>query len=399
MAKIGIYGGSFNPPHLGHILAAKEFRRKLDLDLLLFVPAATPPHKTLHPDSPDAKTRLRLLQLAAQELPFARVDDLELQREGASYTVDTLKELRVKYPEDELYLCMGTDMFQSFDSWYQPEQICSMAKIAMAHRTDTDEEELQNLAKSFETKYGTKPELICNEFVDVSSTQVRRLLILGGAEDFLSPAVLEEIRACGLYGTGRNRKGLAFEQLKQESLSLHKKGRIPHVVGCSETARELALLHGEDPDAAERAGILHDVTKALGGSDQLRLCEKYGITISDFDREHTKLLHAVTGAAVAEHVFGESDAVVQAIRWHTSGKADMTTLEKIIYIADYIEPNRDFPGVEKLRELAKTDLDAAMLMGLDMAVAHVRRQGAIVGVHSLEAIAFLTKGKERNNDT
>ena len=103
MAKIGIYGGSFNPPHLGHILAAKEFRRKLDLDLLLFVPAATPPHKTLHPDSPDAKTRLRLLQLAAQELSFARVDDLELQREGASYTVDTLKELRVKYPEDELY--------------------------------------------------------------------------------------------------------------------------------------------------------------------------------------------------------------------------------------------------------------------------------------------------------
>jgi len=399
MAKIGIYGGSFNPPHLGHILAAKEFQRTLNLDLLLFVPAATPPHKMLHPNSPDAKTRLHLLQLAAQELPFARVDDLELHREGASYTVDTLKALRANYPEDDLYLCMGTDMFQSFDSWYQPKEICSMAKIAMAHRADTDEEELQELAKTFRKKYGTKPELICNEFLEVSSTQVRRLLILGGAEDFLAPAVLAEIRIRGLYGTGCSRKDLPFEQLKQESLSLHKQSRIAHVVGCSETARELAILHGEDPDAAERAGILHDITKALNGCDQLRLCEKYGITISDFDRKHTKLLHAVTGAAVAEHVFGESEAVVQAIRWHTSGKADMTTLEKIIYIADYIEPNRDFPGVEKLRKLAKTDLDAAMLMGLNMAVEHVRRQGAIVGVHSLEAIAFLTKGKERNNDS
>lgn len=396
MAKIGIYGGSFNPPHLGHILAAKEFQRTLDLDRVLFVPAALPPHKVLPPGSPDGQTRKHLLELAVQELPFAQVEDLELCREGASYTVDTLRELRVKYPEDQLYLCMGTDMFLSFDSWYQPEQICSMAKIAMAHRADAEEEKLQAMAESFRNKYGTTPELIGNDFLEVSSTHVRRLLILGGAEDFLHPAVLAEIRANGLYGTGVNRKGLPFAQLKEESLSLHKDKRIPHVVGCSETARELALIHGADPDDAERAGILHDITKALGGRDQLRLCEKYGIMISDFDRKHTKLLHSVTGAAVAEHVFGENDAVVQSIRWHTSGKADMTTLEKIIYIADYMEPNRDFPGVEQLRELAYSDLDAAVLMGLEMAVAHVRRQGAIVGKHSLEAIAFLTKGKERN---
>jgi len=395
MAKIGIYGGSFNPPHLGHVLAAREFQRALKLDLLLFVPAATPPHKILPPDSPDGETRLELLQLAVQELPFAQVDDLELRREGASYTVDTLKALRVKYPDDELFLCVGTDMFLSFDSWYQPKKICSMSRIAMAHRTDCDEDELKALAKSFQKKFGTAPRLIENEFMEVSSTQVRRLLILGGAEDFLAPAVLEAIRAKGLYGTGVNRKGLSFEDLKRESLALHKESRVAHVIGCSQTARELALIHGADPDDAERAGILHDITKALDGRDQLRLCEKYGIILDDFDRTHTKLLHAVTGSAVAKHVFGENEAVVQAIRWHTSGKADMTTLEKIIYVADYMEPNRDFDGVEKLRELARTDLDAAMLMGLEMAVEHVERQGAIVGRHSLEAMAFLTKGKER----
>ena len=395
MARIGIYGGSFNPPHLGHILAAREFQRALKLDLLLLVPAATPPHKILPPDAPEGEQRLRLLELAAKELPFAKIDDLELRRKGVSYTVDTLQALRAKYPGDELFLCMGTDMFLSFDSWYKPKRICELARIAMAHRADCDEDELKAAAKAFQKKFGVSPELIPNEFVEVSSTQVRRLLILGGAEDFLAPEVLAEIRAKGLYGTGTNRKGLAFKDLKRESLALHKEGSIAHVLGCSKTARELALIHGADPDDAERAGILHDVTKALDGRDQLRLCDKYGIIISDFDRAHTKLLHSVTGAAVAERVFGENEAVVQAIRWHTSGKADMTTLEKIIYVADYMEPNRDFPGVEKLRKLAYTDLDAALLMGLKMTAEHLKRQGAIMGRHSIEAIEFLTQGKER----
>jgi nicotinate-nucleotide adenylyltransferase len=104
MAKIGIYGGSFNPPHLGHIQAAREFRRALDLDLMIFVPAAQPPHKDLAPDSPDAETRLELVKLAARDLPWAKVDDLELQREGASYTVDTVKQLREAYPKAEFIL-------------------------------------------------------------------------------------------------------------------------------------------------------------------------------------------------------------------------------------------------------------------------------------------------------
>ena len=395
MAKIGIYGGSFNPPHLGHILAAREFQRALDLDLVLFVPAAQPPHKDLAPDSPDAQTRLELVKLAVRELPWARVADLELRREGASYTVDTVRQLRADYPKDELFLCMGTDMFQSFETWYHPGKICSMARIVMAHRENPDSELLKELTRSFKKKFDTAPILIKNEFLEMSSTQARRLLILGGAEDLLDGAVLDYIREKGLYGTGRCRKGLDFETLKEESLLLHKDSRVKHVIGCSETARELALIHGADPDDAERAGILHDVTKALDGEDQLRLCDKYGIILSDFDRKHTKLLHAVTGAAVAERVFGENEAVCQAIRWHTSGKADMTVLEKIIYVADYMEPNRDFPGVEKLRKLAKTDLDAALLLGLEMAVTHVRRQGAIVGQHSLDAMAFLTQGKER----
>lgn len=389
MAKIGIYGGSFNPPHLGHILAAREFQRVLQLDLMLFIPALSPPHKLLPPDTPDAAERLELLKLAIQALPFAQVDELELRRQGVSYTVDTVRQLRECYCGDELYFCMGTDMFQSFHTWYCPEDICAMARIAVAHRSNWDEQEGQAQVCEFQKRFGQEPILLQNDFLEVSSTLIRRLLILGGAEDYLAPAVVQAIQARGLYGTGRDRRNLPFARLQQESLALHKQKRVAHVIGCSQTARKLAQRYGADPDAAERAGILHDVTKALDGREQLHLCEKYGIILDDFDREHPKLLHAVTGAAVAERVFGEAPEVVQAIRWHTSGKANMTTLEKIIYVADYMEPNRDFPGVEELRKLAWSDLDAALCMGLEMAIEHVRSQGEIVGRHSLEALAFL----------
>ncbi len=393
MAKIGVYGGSFNPPHLGHIQAAKAFQKELGLDKLLIIPAAQPPHKVLPPGSPDGQARLEMVRLAMAELPFAEVDDLELRREGASYTVDTLTELRERYPDDDLYFCMGTDMFQSFDSWYQPQKIVSMARIAMAHRKKTDVGQLEELAAGFAEKYGKMPLILHNPMYPMSSSQIRRLLVVGGAEDYLSPAVLDYIRTNGLYGMGKDRRNLPFDALKAEALALLKESRVNHVIGCSETARELARIHGADPDAAERAGILHDVTKALDGADQLRLCDKYGIIINTFEREHPKLLHAVTGADVARRVFGESDAVYEAIRWHTSGKADMTTLEKIIYVADYMEPNRNFPGVEELRALAYTDLDAALLLGLRMTGEHLNRQGAEMGQYSVEAIAYLENRK------
>ena len=393
MAKIGIYGGSFNPPHLGHLQAARAFYEKLGLDCLLLIPAATPPHKTLPPDTPNAMDRLAMTRCMAEDLPFAKVDDLELQRQGASYTVDTLEELKKRYPNDELYLCMGTDMFRSFDTWREPARIAELATVVMAHRVKADPEELQQLSQHFRETYGKEPVLLANDILPMSSTQIRRLLILGGAEDFLPALVLAYIQEKGLYGTNRNRKNLPFAELKAESLALHKPQRVNHVIGCSETARKLALIHGADPDDAERAGILHDITKALDGPDQLRLCDKYDIIIDTFDRAHPKILHATTGSDAARRVFGENEAVCQAIRWHTSGKAEMSTLEKIIYVADYMEPNRDFPGVEEMRRLAETDLDAAMYMGLEMARDHLNRQGAQMCRHSVDAMAYLEKKK------
>ena len=115
--------------------------------------------------------------------------------------------------------------------------------------------------------------------------------------------------------------------------------------------------------------------------------------MSDFSKRYPKTLHALTGSLVAERIFGENKAVVDAIESHTTGKAYMNTLEKIIYLADYIEPNRTIPGVEELRRLSYTDLDAAMKLGLEMTLEHLTRQGAEVSPESQEALAWLHSEK------
>ena len=181
-------------------------------------------------------------------------------------------------------------------------------------------------------------------------------------------------------------RNMTDDELQITVLSLLKESRVNHVLGCAETAVRLAEIWGEDQRAAYRAGLLHDVTKALSGELQLELCRQYGVELDEFSRENPKTIHAITGAAVARQVFGESGAVVSAIESHTTGKRNMNTLEKIIYIADYMEPCRNFEGVEELRRLAVTDLDAALKMGLTMSIELLKVQGRTICPRSLEAL-------------
>ena len=144
-----------------------------------------------------------------------------------------------------------------------------------------------------------------------------------------------------------------------------------------------------DPELARHAAILHDCTKYLGLEDQLHLCEKYGIELDSLERQAVKLLHSKTGACIAKYVFGEPDEVYEAIFWHTTGKADMTLLDKVLYMADYIEPNRDFDGVEELRKLAYTDLDQAMLLGVDSTIREMEERGYLIHTNTREARQWL----------
>ena len=121
------------------------------------------------------------------------------------------------------------------------------------------------------------------------------------------------------------------------------------------------------------------------------LCGKYDIINDNLELKSPKLLHAKTGAALARDLFGVSDRVYEAIRWHTTGKPDMTLLEKIIYLADYIEPTRDFPGVEKLRELCYEDIDEAMALGLSMSLEDIRSYGEEPYKDTVEACRWYSR--------
>ena len=389
MDRIGIYGGTFNPPHIGHIQAAQQAVRLLKLDRLLLIPDRIAPHKQLPDGSPTPQQRLDLLRLAAKQIPEAEVSDMELRRDGVSFTYLTVGQLRQQYPDAELVLIMGTDMFLSFHNWREPEQIMKEASLAVLYRGDRGEKTAVEAQKQRLEGCGARVELADNRITPISSTDLRRLLIFRCVGPFLPEGVEDAIRQQGLYGTARDYRNLPMEELEQVVIRLLNPDRVKHVLGCRDMAVELAKRWGANETDAARAGILHDITKALDGPLQLTLSSEYGILLDTFSAKYPKTLHALTGSMVADQIFGEKEAVVSAIRYHTTGKADMNLLEKIIYVADYTEPNRNLPGVDTMRQLAFSNLDEALKMGLEMALVHVTRQGEEVSPESLEALAFL----------
>lgn len=390
--KIGIYGGTFNPPHLGHMAAAKAAVAALKLDKLLLIPAAIPPHKTLPSDTPAPEHRLAMVEKWADGMGAgAEVSALELEREGKSYTSDTLRAIRQTYPDAELWLLMGTDMFLTLHLWHEPEVILSLAGICAFGRTEQDGEALfapqrEQLQKNFDAKITT---ITLPGLVDISSTRLREQLENGGGGQYLLPSVYGYILMHRLYGTKADLKNLDLNQLRACSYSMMRAKRIPHVMGVEEEAVKLAQRWGADPELARRAGILHDCTKYYELPEQLDICEEYGVRLDALEQKAVKLLHSKTGACIARGVFGQPDAVYDAIFWHTTGKADMTTLEKVLYIADYMEPNRDFDGVERLRHLAYTDLDKAMLLGVEMTIQEMQQRQVPIHTNTLQARDWL----------
>ena len=393
MERIGIYGGTFNPPHLGHIGAARCAAKALGLDKLLVIPDRIAPHKQLPVDSPSPEQRLAMLRLSLAEEPEMEVSDLELKREGVSYTYQTIAQVKELYPQAKLYLLMGTDMFLSFHQWRNPELIWADATLAVFCRGEKGEKEAIARQKQYLEGLGAEVALVDNPVLTISSSDLRRMIVFRCADSFLPEGVGDYIRENGFYGVSRDYRNLPMEELEQVVTGLLKKNRVNHVLGCRDTAVELAKRWGADVTDAARAGILHDITKAIDGPLQLTLCREYGTILDDFSIRYPKTLHALTGSLVAERIFGENEAVVSAIRHHTTGKANMNLLEKIIYVADYMEPCRDFPGVEKLRELAFSDIDAALKLGLEMTLVHLANQGNEVSPESREALAWLEEKK------
>lgn len=197
--RIGIFGGTFNPPHEGHKKLALEFSGRLSLDLILVVPTCSPPHKTVS-NLVSADDRLEMCKLCFKDksTPFI-VSNIEICRSGKSYTVDTLKRIKILHPRDELFFIMGSDMLLSFHEWREPERILSMASVCAASRDDGDADRLRGYIDSHFKDKADRFIIIDFEPVEVSSTQIRQSIAEGESTRYLDKKVADYIKQKGLY--------------------------------------------------------------------------------------------------------------------------------------------------------------------------------------------------------
>ncbi len=199
--KTGIYGGTFNPIHKGHLHIVEAFRKGLGLDRVLLIPTRVPPHKAA-PDLASPQDRFAMCQLAIQGQPWLELSDMEMRREGKSYTAETLEELSALYPQDQFYLLMGEDMFLTLGRWYRPETIFSLASVCTAPRSVHGMDALREKALEYTGTFHARCFLDHIPYLPISSTQVRQAVARGeDAASLVPEAVARYIRERGLYQT------------------------------------------------------------------------------------------------------------------------------------------------------------------------------------------------------
>jgi nicotinate-nucleotide adenylyltransferase len=197
--RVGIYGGVFNPPHHGHLVAAQEAHWQLGLDVVLWVPVGDAPHRAIEND-PGAEVRFEMVELAVSADERFRISRIELEREGPSYTVDTLKELREREPEDELFLILGGDQALALPTWHEPEQVLELATLAVFERGSSNRNAIG--IKVARLRGAERVRFLDMPRIDISSTMVRRRAAAGKPIRYLVPdKVANFIGAQSLYGS------------------------------------------------------------------------------------------------------------------------------------------------------------------------------------------------------
>ena len=385
--KIGLFGGTFDPVHFGHLRMAEECRAKLELDEIWFIPAAQPPHKDWQP-SPLEK-RCEWLRKALGDTPGGRILDIEKERDGKSYTYHTLLELHKREPECEFYFLTGADSLEKLHTWYRWEDILDLCYFVSTSRPGyTGELSEQLRVESEKRKYG----IICLpiDALDISSTGVREQVALRRDVRHLIPAeIIDEVNS------SMEVKVEGYKEILKKRLSVK---RYTHSVGVANTAAKLAGMFNGDIERAYLAGLLHDYAREVPNAELLELAMAHNLSSDAVDLLQPNLLHGPVGAwMLKEQGILDDEAILDAIRWHTTGHPDMTQLARIIYIADYIEPNRDFPGVDLLRQLTYQDLDLGVLAGIDHTIGFlVQKDGYL---HPLSVAArnrLLEERRDKN---
>lgn len=335
--KIGIFGGTFNPPHNTHVNIARQAAEQLRLDKLLVVPCGIPPHKYC---GVDKLVRLELCKLAFDNVGGAgEVFDYEIRKDTASYTVETMREVKRLYPDAELYLIIGGDSLNNFNKWYRPDEIARLATLAVADREksgETNENEAFRSLNANVVHLDVQPN-------DVSSTEIRLRYQFGKDNSAYVPESVDEyVLEHKLYAEYRDTALKLQGYLKPE--------RFEHTFYV--VKRGLEFASSEEYGKVFTACLLHDCAKYVSERDYA----KYGFTCPD--NMPKPVVHSFLGAEVAKRDFNVCDEeVLNAIRYHTTGRPEMTRLDKIVYVADKTEQTRPYP----LEHLLSGTLDEIFL--------------------------------------
>ncbi|MCL2236607.1 MAG: nicotinate-nucleotide adenylyltransferase [Defluviitaleaceae bacterium] len=387
MKKIGIMGGTFDPIHNGHLRAAEEVREALGLDEITFMPAGNPVLKQ-GKDITHALDRLNMCVLATTNNPHFSVNELEIRRAGITYTVDTVLEWRGLYPNDELYFIVGTDAAKYFHKWRGYEKILENCQLVVVAR---DWEEKPETDWDFHWVEITQ--------LDISSTQIRKDLEEGKSVRYLVPdGVAAYIEQNGLY------KG-EMATLEDALAAELSRPRFQHSLAVKKEAIALGKFHGADDETLEKieiAGLLHDCAKnlceELPYAEIAKVCARGGYDLPGFFEKSPTLAHGYMGAVLSGEVYGVSDPEIQsAIACHTFGKANMSFIDKIIYLADFFEPTRPKNQARTAaRELAYKNIDKAMIFVLKLTIERNESLGRMIYTASKEALDYLEERNERD---
>ncbi|MCD7854377.1 MAG: nicotinate-nucleotide adenylyltransferase [Clostridiales bacterium] len=395
--KIGIMGGSFDPVHTGHLLIAERVSESLGLDKVLFIPAARQPFKDEGAFA-EFNDRLAMVCLAISDNEFFEGSDIEGQREGKSYSIDTVKELLKIYPEGtEFYFIVGADSLAELDKWKKADKLFKLCSFAAVGRPGFKEKKVAERIKFLEDNFGADIKYIESPRLNISSTDIREKIKSGSSVKYMTPdCVVKYIEEKGLYGCKKEPfpEGKAIKRRLRTEL---KESRYIHTLGVAETSAELAKIFGEDEKKAYIAGLLHDCAKNFDREKTFALCEKYGVELDEVLKSQPDLIHPFLGSAVAKYEYGIEDSdILNAIKYHTTGRADMSSLEIIVYLADMIEPNRTpYEGLDKIRKLAYYDLKSAIAEALNQTIYFNRgKKDRAIHPLSLEAYEFYKKTKQ-----
>lgn len=360
--KVSLFGGSFNPVHNEHINIVKAAIAELGFDKVIIMPSYATPAKygriTASPED-----RYNMCLSAFGSVKGAEVSDYELKQGGTSYTCLTVSHLKEIYKNDELYVLIGADAYADFENWKNPRQILGNARLAVCGR---EKPALLNGVSAVGFSYIG---------AGVSSTRIRALAALGeDIGEYTPRSVADYIKENNIYK-------LEFADRLKKYLT---PSRWRHTVGVAVCAAEMCPRFGIEEKSALIAAALHDCAKYLNEG----CAELVGFVPPD--NVPQPVIHQYSGAFVAENVFGIKDAdILNAIRYHTSGRENMSDLEKLIFLSDLLEEGRSFEGVEKLRGEFSHGLDRGMTAALAARLEYLRSEGKQVYPLTKKAYEYL----------